>query len=119
MNAHRLSEDCPSREILELYEKLRETVVHAMEVSATRVRLSSNMQAAQARLLAQGVSGVTTAGMINGAVELVSAHASLKIIACCNVAHVRTNHPTCRFGVLHIGRRNRLHDTCCYRCCHM
>lgn len=77
MNAHRLSEDCPGRELLELYEKLRETVVHALKVSASRVRLSSNMQAAQARLLAQGVSGVTTAGMINGAVELVSAHASL------------------------------------------
>ena len=79
MIAHRLPEDCPGRELLELHEKLRETVVHALEVSACRVRLSSDMQSAQARLLAQGVSGVTTAGMINGAVELVSVAAHLQV----------------------------------------
>ena len=79
MIAHRLPEDCPGRELLELHEKLRETVVHALEVSACRVRLSSDMQSAQARLLAQGVSGVTTAGMINGAVELVSLDAHLQV----------------------------------------
>lgn len=85
LNLHRLPEDCPGRELLELHEKLRETVVHALEVSACRVRLSSDMQSAQARLLAQGVSGVTTAGMINGAVELVSADAQLQdcMLQCC------------------------------------
>lgn len=113
MSAHRLSEDCPGRELLELYEKLRETVVHALEVSATRVRLSSNMQAAQARLLAQGVSGVTTAGMINGAVELVSAHAGLKGL---HVAYLRADDPTAGSAVCSTGRRTSLHDTYCYRC---
>lgn len=71
--AYRLPDDCPGGELLELYEKLREAVVRALEVSACRAKLSCDMQTAQARLLAQGVSGITTTGMMNGAIELVSA----------------------------------------------
>ena len=37
------------------------------------------MQSAQAKLLAQGVSGVTPQGMLNGSVELVSTLAILHL----------------------------------------
>ena len=68
----RLQPESPSRELLELFEGLRGNVVGELEVLACRAKLSSDMQSAQAKLVAQGVSGVTSQGMINGAVELVS-----------------------------------------------
>lgn len=67
----RLQEESASRELLELFESLRGNVVGELEVSACRAKLSSDMQASQAKLVAQGVSGVTSQGMINGSVELV------------------------------------------------
>lgn len=49
------------------------------------------MQTAQARLLAQGVSGVTTTGMMNGAVELVGA-LCLAPMTACSLDDVSTNY---------------------------
>jgi len=68
----RLPLDPASKELLELFEKLRQSVVRVLETMACRAKLTGEMQSAQAQLVAQGVSGVTSKGMMTGHVELVS-----------------------------------------------
>ncbi|KAL3153786.1 hypothetical protein ABBQ32_013370 [Trebouxia sp. C0010 RCD-2024] len=115
-----LPEDCPGRELLELYEKLREAVVHALEVSACRAKLSCDMQTAQARLLAQGVSGVTTTGMMNGAVELAVNRPVLRLQSLLRILHGIDRTKTALLGELasalaqgpwHLQRPQHMHDT--------
>lgn len=60
-----------SKTLLELFDKLQQTVVCLLEVCACRAKLTGDMQLAQAQLVAQGVSGVTPKGMMTGQVELV------------------------------------------------
>lgn len=67
----RLPLEPASKELLDLFDKLRQSVVAVLEVSACRTKLSGDMQSAQAQLVAQGVCGVTAQGMTTGAVELV------------------------------------------------
>jgi hypothetical protein len=80
----RLPLEPPSKDLLELFDKLQQNVVCLLEVSACRAKLTGDMQLAQAQLGAQGVSGVTPKGMMTGQVELVSC--SLWTV-CADVSH--------------------------------
>ena len=80
----RLPLEPPSKDLLELFDKLQQNVVCLLEVSACRAKLTGDMQLAQAQLVAQGVSGVTPTGMMTGLVELVSC--SLWTV-CADVSH--------------------------------
>lgn len=68
----RLPLESSSKDLLGLFERLRQSVVSVLEVAACRAKLTGEMQSAQAQLVAQGVSGVTTKGMMTGHVDLVS-----------------------------------------------
>ena len=68
-----------SKTLLELFDKLQQTVVCLLEVCACRAKLTGDMQLAQAQLVAQGVSGVTPKGMMTGQVELVSCSLGLSV----------------------------------------
>ncbi|KAL0055575.1 hypothetical protein WJX82_002008 [Trebouxia sp. C0006] len=66
-----LPSEPPTNDLLELFHKLQQNVVCLLEVCACRAKLTGDMQLAQAQLVAQGVSGVTSKGMMTGQVELV------------------------------------------------
>ena len=68
----RLPSEPPTNDLLELFHKLQQNVVCLLEVCACRAKLTGDMQLAQAQLVAQRVSGVTSKGMMTGQVELVS-----------------------------------------------
>ena len=71
MTACRLPVEPAARELLESFEKLRQSVASVLEAAASKAQLNGEMQSAQAQLIGQGVSGVTPKNMLNGTVDLV------------------------------------------------
>ncbi len=58
--------------LTELLGELHQVVVREMEAMACRSRLTGDLQSAQAELLAQGLSGVTSDNLTSGLLDLVS-----------------------------------------------
>lgn len=63
--------DETGQDMLDMFESLRQSLVGVLEAGARRKAASSEMQAAQAQLARQGVSGITSDGMLSGSVQLV------------------------------------------------
>lgn len=64
--------DETAQELLDMVERLRQSIVGVLEAGARRSTASSEMQTAQAHLVRQGVCGVTSHAMLSGSVQLVS-----------------------------------------------